>query len=239
MKSRSWEDNAHEFKALSKQGYDVRLGVLVACSVGAGEGQTTAAQFASQAGCSTHTVTRYQTAWDKMVKAGWDVPRDRLTPAMADVESLVPPEFIAEWDALPKGGHAGLADRLGISPGAAAIVNSSEENLKAAVLASPKVARAAEQALLEQYRRHHRLPPSPRDSAPVERPSYWLLSDAHAALFEFIKSQPSQAMLSYDIVSGFRREMREMLDELDQAESGAVLLNADEALERWAVEATS
>jgi DNA-binding transcriptional regulator YiaG len=145
---RSWKDNALEFGSLSKLGYDVRLALLVACSVDSSptDEKVTASKFASQAGVSAKTVVRYLTAWDKMVAAGWDVPRDKLTPAMALVLEL-PDSFVAEFDAIPKGGHVLKADELGITPGAAAIVNSSAESLTAAIQADPKTAATAAKAL--------------------------------------------------------------------------------------------
>jgi len=239
VKTRSWEDNAHEFKALSKQGYDVRLGVLVACSVGKGAGQTTAVRFAAKAGCSTHTVARYQKAWDKMVQAGWDLPRDKMAPAMAELEDLIPEQFVIEWDALPKGGHVSVADELGISPGAAAIVNSSAANLKAAVLASPKIAAAAEEALVQRWQQEGRAPRHRSDSVPAEKPSYWYLSEAHAALYEFVRSEPTRDLLSMDKVQGLRFGMHALLALLDQAEAGETMLNADEALAAWSAEVDS
>jgi hypothetical protein len=158
---RTWHDNAREFRALSKQGYGVRLALLVACSVEAGsagrparnsrssgDSKVSMGAFAREAGVHESTVARYLTAWDKMVAAGWDVPRSELSPAMADVVDL-PETFVAEFDAMPKGGHVAKADELGISPGAAAIVNSSAAALAAAIKADPATAAVAREAVLE------------------------------------------------------------------------------------------
>jgi hypothetical protein len=128
---RTWKDNAREFEALSKQGYGVRLALLAACSVAPADGclsrdgeKVTIRQFAEAAGVSKDTVARYVIAWDKMVVAGWDVDRAALTPAMSDV--------------------------LGISPGAAAIVNSSATALAAAIKADPETARVASETVLDR-----------------------------------------------------------------------------------------
>jgi hypothetical protein len=153
---RTWKDNAREFEALSKQGYGVRLALLAACSVAPADGclsrdgeKVTIRQFAEAAGVSKDTVARYVIAWDKMVVAGWDVDRAALTPAMSDVLKL-PPGFVEEFDALPKGGHVAKADELGISPGAAAIVNSSATALAAAIKADPETARVASETVLDR-----------------------------------------------------------------------------------------
>jgi len=80
--SREWQDNADEFGALTKQGKDVRLALLVACSVEKGSqggdtsmgqlthanGKTSARLFAERAGMpesSGHKrVLRHLAAWD-------------------------------------------------------------------------------------------------------------------------------------------------------------------------------
>ena len=164
--TRHWQDNAAEFGALSKQGYGVRLAVLAACSVqknkgnpvhkkdaGAGapargSSKVSARSFAREAGVADTTVNVHLAAWDKMVKAGWDLDRANLTPQ--DAETLtVSKRFIEEFDALPKGGNAAKADKLGISPSAARIVNSSSKALATAIKADPKTARAAKAAIRE------------------------------------------------------------------------------------------
>jgi AcrR family transcriptional regulator len=224
MKTRGWRDNAHEFKALSRQGYGVRLALLVACSVGEGSGKVSVREFAEAAGVNQASIRECVKKWDRLVKAGWDLPRDQLTPAMVDLDGLLPEGFIEAYEKMTEGRPA--------------YRHLSKQRLGEAILEDPEYRKAAEAALNEHYRSKHPQLRSRQDDAP-ERPDYWLLSDAHAALFEFVKSQPGQALLGHEIVRGFRAEMREMLDELDAAEAGRVLLNADEALERWAVEATS
>ena len=106
---RTWEDNAHEFGALSKQGVDVRLAVLVATSVeqGAGQGaradlvtnvtksgaKVSARQFAEAAGTSAPRIIRHLDAWNRAAEAGLCEPSAGLTPAAAtDTDLLVPDE---------------------------------------------------------------------------------------------------------------------------------------------------
>jgi len=150
---RDWRDNAREFGALNKQGYDVRLGVLVACSVESANNRSREpskvgiGEFARTAGCSKDTVARYLTAWDKMVAAGWqNMSRDLLTPDK--VETLdMPAQFRREYEAMPKGGHVAKARELDITPGAAAVVNTSRANLRQAILADPETAKVAGEAV--------------------------------------------------------------------------------------------
>lgn len=95
---RTWRDNAHEFGALSKQGKDVRLALLVACSVDRKNrtpNKVTPAVFIKESGLpDVGRVTRHLDAWDrlaqlKMVPAAWD-----LTPS--DVETLAFTDAAAE-----------------------------------------------------------------------------------------------------------------------------------------------
>ncbi|MFT4226090.1 hypothetical protein [Micropruina sp.] len=86
------------FGALSRQGKDVRLAVLVACSVERGVGQgareprndryevaekVSASEFATAAGTSAPRVLRHLTAWHKLSDAGLVPPAADLTPADA------------------------------------------------------------------------------------------------------------------------------------------------------------
>lgn len=104
---RTWEDNAREFGALSKQGKDMRLALLVACSVDKGSGQggplrgqqprpdrakvgvkVSARDFALAASTSKARVLRHLTAWNKLAKEGYvsaDLkPTDASTYVVSD-----------------------------------------------------------------------------------------------------------------------------------------------------------
>ena len=76
--STTWEQNAVEYGALSKQGVDVRLAALVACSVQRGTGQgkkprnvrneaakTSAQAFARKAGSTAPRILRHLDAWEQ------------------------------------------------------------------------------------------------------------------------------------------------------------------------------
>lgn len=104
---RTWEDNAHEFGALSKQGVDVRLAVLVACSVEkapAGvrrgsnsnwnqNGKVNATQFAEAAGTGPARVLRHLDAWNRASDMNLCPAADELSPNDAlDPELVVPDE---------------------------------------------------------------------------------------------------------------------------------------------------
>lgn len=103
--SRTWEDNAHEFGALAKQGRDVRLALLVACSVEkqphGGDrrssrerdlnGKVPASTFAKKAGTTTDRILRHLDAWDKAAAKGWCKASSTLTPADADSTKVKTP----------------------------------------------------------------------------------------------------------------------------------------------------
>ena len=124
MKRRTWEDNAIEFGALSKQGVDVRLAVLVATSVekGAGgrgnegvsrsrnPGKTTANAFATRSKNRTTAdrILRHLDAWTKCAEEGWCDDPATLTPEDAEDPDLrVPTEdqFRSKFDASQSGGR--------------------------------------------------------------------------------------------------------------------------------------
>lgn len=77
---RTWQDNADEFAALTRQGRDLRLAVLVACSVeyrstgrprnDRDRTKTTAREFGLRAGCGHHRIVRHLEAWDQMAAEG-------------------------------------------------------------------------------------------------------------------------------------------------------------------------
>lgn len=76
----TWEECADEFGRLTKQGKDVRLALLVACSVEKGRGgprtvpigtvsKVSARDFAERAGTSQARVLRHLKAWDKFAES--------------------------------------------------------------------------------------------------------------------------------------------------------------------------
>jgi hypothetical protein len=100
--TRTWQDNAHEFGALTRQGKDFRLAMLVACSVYYRKGmrrpsdadilqmqnmsKTTAMAFGEAAlGSKTATarVLRHLEVWNRMAAAGHVLPADALDPTDA------------------------------------------------------------------------------------------------------------------------------------------------------------
>jgi hypothetical protein len=108
--TRTWQDNAHEFGALIKQGRDVRLALLVACSVEKPHngrptaaqlnerkvsGKTSASEFARESGETVPRVLRHLKAWGELEDAK---PASSLKPS--DVETYgaaadeTPPEEI-------------------------------------------------------------------------------------------------------------------------------------------------
>jgi hypothetical protein len=74
---RTWQDNAHEFGALVRQGKDVRLALLVACSVVRSPGRVAIATLAPKTNATTYAieslgtktgaarVLRHLDAWDR------------------------------------------------------------------------------------------------------------------------------------------------------------------------------
>jgi hypothetical protein len=128
--TRTWQDNAHEFGALTKQGKDFRLALLVACSVERGRPgpkaidpngsistKVDAKSFAEVAlGIrKSDRVLRHLDAWNKMAEALPDqVPvADTLTPVDAETFGEVSEEvqdkfaevFTSITDEKPTGGR--------------------------------------------------------------------------------------------------------------------------------------
>lgn len=118
--TRTWKDNAHEFGALTKQGVDVRLAVLVACSVEKGAGQGARTDFVpigTKCGAKAFTeealgtqnpnrVLRHLDAWEKCAAQGLCSPSSDLTPEdAADLDLRVPTQeqFEAVFDASGSG----------------------------------------------------------------------------------------------------------------------------------------
>lgn len=113
---RTWQDNADEFHALSIQGKDFRLAILVACSVRkatnqhdavaiATAGKCSARQFAERAGTEASRILRHLETWEHLAAKGQVPPASELSPEMVNEvrgSFVVPP---AEWD------EARLTDR--------------------------------------------------------------------------------------------------------------------------------
>ncbi len=95
---RGWEDNAREFGALIRQGKDVRLALLVACSVekdqGRGnrldraESKVSATAFAREAGTSKDRIVRHLEAWGRLFELELVRPAQDLTPADAETYAV-------------------------------------------------------------------------------------------------------------------------------------------------------
>lgn len=113
---RTWEDNAREFGALTKQGKDVRLALLVACSVEKGgkegvaittpSGKVTARTFAKTAQTTADRVLRHLTAWDRLAARDLVVGAGALRPN--DVATYEVPESAVEAFETP--GDEGVYD---------------------------------------------------------------------------------------------------------------------------------
>lgn len=117
MGNRTWESNAAEFGALTKQGMDVRLALLVACSVEKAKPgskivtnvrilKCSATEFAERADTSAPRVLRHLKAWDDCAVQGWCAASSGLTPAdAADPDLAVPTQeqFEQAFDASKSG----------------------------------------------------------------------------------------------------------------------------------------
>lgn len=115
--SRTWQDNATEFGVLTKQGKDVRLALLAACSVEKGSkegvtivtpsGKVTGRAFAEKAGSTAPRVLRHLAAWDEFAKAvGYPLAKE-LAPA--DALTLE----VSEGDAVYWADHVSLNSKGG------------------------------------------------------------------------------------------------------------------------------
>lgn len=107
--SRSWQDNAAEFAALTKQGVDLRLAVLVACSVekrnsahrpatNVAGAKVSTRKFAEEAGTGNPRIARHLDAWNACAAKGWCGSSANLTPDMAanpDLRTPTPEQFAA------------------------------------------------------------------------------------------------------------------------------------------------
>jgi hypothetical protein len=139
-KDRTWQDNAREFGALTRQGKDVRLALLVACSVekvGSGNshvgipGKTTAQAFSVEAlGVKNPgRVLRHLDVWNRMAEAGHVPLSANLVPSHAvtfgevdqDVQAAFAKAFGEVTAEKPSGGRPRasaeeIAAALGSSP---------------------------------------------------------------------------------------------------------------------------
>lgn len=100
--TRTWQDNAHEFGALTRQGKDIRLALLVACSVERGTGQgartqprrdraevkISATEFARQGGTNKDRILRHLDAWDRLAQLSHVPPAAELGPDDVDTVRL-------------------------------------------------------------------------------------------------------------------------------------------------------
>jgi hypothetical protein len=135
--ARTWEVNADEFGALSKQGQDLRLGALVACSVFKGKatdkiniplgklGKAPASVFADRAGTGAARVLRHLEAWHKLAGEGLVRPTTDCEPSLTNDPSLflVSVERVAaRFDEVFDASTAGSRPRAPISEISAAIV---------------------------------------------------------------------------------------------------------------------
>ena len=104
----TWEDNAAEFGALSKQGTDLRLAALVACSVEKGNGQgrrqprrehdevkVSAKEFGRRADTTADRVLRHLVAWQTLADQGLVMDPPNLAPGDVNADAL----FLASVDA--------------------------------------------------------------------------------------------------------------------------------------------
>ncbi len=114
MQNRTWKDNATEWVALGKQGKNVRLALLVACSVkrsssGSPEdGKATVTEFAELVGTTPARIMRHLDAWNEAAKQQLCPPSNGLFPQdAARLTVQVPSEeqFSSLYDASKSGGR--------------------------------------------------------------------------------------------------------------------------------------
>jgi hypothetical protein len=111
--NRSWYDNASEWAALGKQGKNVRLALLVACSVRKSTAaptpdKATVQEFALKAGTTPERIMRHLDAWDRASAQRLCPPSAGLFPADAvrlDIQVPTDEEFSAVYDASKSGGR--------------------------------------------------------------------------------------------------------------------------------------
>jgi hypothetical protein len=154
MSRRTWEDNAKEFGALSRQGKDMRLAVLVACSVekGAGQGarqplsdrkevrgKASAAEFGRVGTTTAQRVLRHLTAWNKLAREGLVKAAAELKPNDATTIE-VSDEAIERFDEVFDATDSGGRPRASVEEISRAIVTNPEYAKKLA----PAIAKAME-----------------------------------------------------------------------------------------------
>src|SRR5262252_934732 len=156
MATRTAEQNAVEFGALSKQGKDVRLALLAACSVepGAGQerrrsdrsdaGKVSASVFADRADSTQSRVMRHLRAWDKFAKATGLPKAAALKPADA-VTLVITEAQAAQFDTISLDSKGGAAHGLTQK---AADIRANKAAMTEAIVNDPEVAAAAAAALV-------------------------------------------------------------------------------------------
>ena len=113
MSDRTWQDNAQEWVVLGKQGKNVRLALLIACSVrrantAHSDEKVTAREFADHVGTTTERVLRHLDAWDRAAQQRLCPPSGGMFPADAvrpDVQVPTDEQFNAVYDASNSGGR--------------------------------------------------------------------------------------------------------------------------------------
>ncbi|MEV0980116.1 hypothetical protein [Streptomyces sp. NPDC049915] len=154
--------DAREFGAYARTG-GWTFALMVARSVRPG-GQAadetpkvSAKEFAELAGCSAERVLRYYKAWDRATDDGLVPHFEALRPGQ-DVElpdaDVWPAYYVSRSSAASERGTAiaEVAAAEGIRPTKALEVAENPTALRAAILADPSTARAAQQALLDRVR---------------------------------------------------------------------------------------
>lgn len=112
MAQRTWQDNAKEFGALSKQGMDFRLALLAAASITMADhadptdDKTTVSTFAQVAGTTPARIVRHLSAYHKLAEQRVVPVASRLLPQSVmnfEVSTEVINRFEAEFDASKAG----------------------------------------------------------------------------------------------------------------------------------------
>ncbi|POX45013.1 hypothetical protein C3489_35160 [Streptomyces sp. Ru71] len=154
--------DAREFGAYARTG-GWAFALLVARSVrpgGQGAGETakvSAKEFAELAGCSADRVLRYYKAWDRAADDGLVPHFEALRPgqevALPDADAWQG-YYLSRNSAASERGSAiaEAAAAEGIRPTKALEVAENPTALRAAIMADPSTARAAQQALLDRVR---------------------------------------------------------------------------------------
>lgn len=147
--ARTWQDNADEFGALTKQGKDVRLALLVACSVSEGEGdgvaqsgptapkagtiappsKVSARTFAKRSGIPDHKrVLRHLDAWNELAATGLVKHSDELEPSEALTYEITD-EALTAWG------------KIGLGPTTLGAIKGNPKKVIEAVTSDPDFAK--------------------------------------------------------------------------------------------------